>query len=222
MSIPTLGYWDIRGNTEPVRMVLHYAGIPFNDKRIKYGEGDDLRAEWLKEKFNLGLDFPNLPYWIEGDLKLTQSTAILRHVARKAKLTGENDAEQAKLEMLEQQAIDLRQAFTGLCYNKPQFEQLRPEFVKSIPDKLKPWSVYLGEKKFLAGDRLTYVDFLLSDVLSIYQTFEATAFTGFPNLASYVQRVESLPAIAKYHGSGVYHKLPYNGKVAAIFGTREG
>ena len=53
----------------------------------------------MKEKFTLGLEFPNLPYWIEGDLKLTQSVAILRHVARKANLFGKSDIEQAKLDV---------------------------------------------------------------------------------------------------------------------------
>jgi len=215
---PTLGYWNLRGNTEPIRLVLHYAGIPFNDK--KYDQWVPDRQDWLKEKFTLGLQFANLPYWIEGDLKLTQSTAILRHVARKAKLVADNEADQSRLEMLEQQAIDLRVAFTSLCYNTAQYEQNRPEFVKSIPDKLKPWSEYLGERKYLLGDKLTYVDFLLVDALSIYETFEKTAFTGYPNLASYVQRVESLPGVKEYLNSDKYHRLPYNGPVAAFGGSK--
>ena len=32
-----------------------------------------------------GLPLPNLPYYIDGDLKLTQSMAILRHLGRKHK-----------------------------------------------------------------------------------------------------------------------------------------
>ena len=33
MVLPVLGYWDLRGNTEPIRLALHYAGVEFNDKR---------------------------------------------------------------------------------------------------------------------------------------------------------------------------------------------
>uniref|UniRef100_A0A8C6D395 glutathione transferase n=1 Tax=Moschus moschiferus TaxID=68415 RepID=A0A8C6D395_MOSMO len=41
------------------------------------------RSQWLNEKYKLGLDFPNLPYLIDGTHKLTQSNAILRYIARK-------------------------------------------------------------------------------------------------------------------------------------------
>uniref|UniRef100_A0A4X1UTN1 glutathione transferase n=1 Tax=Sus scrofa TaxID=9823 RepID=A0A4X1UTN1_PIG len=41
------------------------------------------RGQWLSDKFKLGLDFPNLPYLIDGAHKLTQSNAILRYIARK-------------------------------------------------------------------------------------------------------------------------------------------
>jgi hypothetical protein len=77
MATPTLGYWDIRGNTEPIRMVLHYAEAPFEDKRYEYGSTPQtLRSIWLADKPNLGLDFPNLPYYIDGDLKLTQVSLL--------------------------------------------------------------------------------------------------------------------------------------------------
>ena len=33
---------------------------------------------WREEKYDLGLPFPNLPYFIDGDIKLTQSLAILK------------------------------------------------------------------------------------------------------------------------------------------------
>jgi glutathione S-transferase len=31
---------------------------------------------------NLGLDFPNLPYLIKGDFKLTESIAIAKYIAK--------------------------------------------------------------------------------------------------------------------------------------------
>jgi len=46
---------------------------------------------WFDEKFNLGLDFPNLPYFIDGDVKLTQSMTIIRHIGRQNDLLGNNE-----------------------------------------------------------------------------------------------------------------------------------
>uniref|UniRef100_A0A8D2I2D6 glutathione transferase n=1 Tax=Urocitellus parryii TaxID=9999 RepID=A0A8D2I2D6_UROPR len=44
------------------------------------------RSQWLSDKFKLSLDFPNLPYLIDGVQKITQSSAILRYIARKHNL----------------------------------------------------------------------------------------------------------------------------------------
>ena len=44
---------------------------PYND--VQYVEDNDW---FVRDKFNLGLDFPNLPYIIDGDVKLTEFSAI--------------------------------------------------------------------------------------------------------------------------------------------------
>jgi hypothetical protein len=66
------------------------------------------REKWLSVKHTLGLDFPNLPYFIDGDLKLTQSDAILLHVAKQARLMGATDEARALALMLLGVASDLR------------------------------------------------------------------------------------------------------------------
>jgi len=219
MVIPKLGYWDIRGNTEAIRLVLHHAGVEFNDKRYQYGPGPDhSRQAWLDDKNKLGLAFPNLPYYIEGDLKLTQSAAILRHVARKNNLVGKSLEDQAILDMLEQQVIDFRVGLTSICYN-PDFENLREPYLATLSDKIKQFANFLGENQYVAGDYLTYVDFLLYDALQIHTLFEPTALNGFANLKHFIERIEALPNVAKYHKSAEYHPLPYNG-ITAKWGNR--
>ena len=116
---PTLAYWDIRGVAEPIRALLHYAGVDFNDKRYPFGPGktrqelDSIKQHWYKDKFSLGLDFPNLPHWIEGDLKLTQTLAILKYLARNNGLMANDVVTLAKQEMIEQQLIDYRSFYGG-------------------------------------------------------------------------------------------------------------
>ncbi|KAH7941008.1 hypothetical protein HPB49_009185 [Dermacentor silvarum] len=94
---------------KPARL---YKGVDFVDKRYKLGPAPGYdHEEWLGEKFTLGLEFPNLPYYIDGDVKLTQSLAILRYLSRKyglaANLDRMNDKEMVELDVLEQQAGDL-------------------------------------------------------------------------------------------------------------------
>ena len=76
MAPMKIGYWDIRGFAEPIRMLLKHLNIEFEEKRYGFGNESEAsfphRDEWLAEKFNLGLDFPNLPYLIDGDFKMTE------------------------------------------------------------------------------------------------------------------------------------------------------
>ena len=75
-SSPTLGYWNIRGLAQPIRYLLVIAEVDFNDKRYPFGEGhtfaerESVLKHWKQDKENLGLDFPNLPYYIDGDVKV--------------------------------------------------------------------------------------------------------------------------------------------------------
>ena len=47
------------------------------------GPPDFSKACWFDVKFTLGMDFPNLPYFIDGDLKLSETAAIHRYIADK-------------------------------------------------------------------------------------------------------------------------------------------
>ncbi len=82
-KVPTLGYWDIRGRAQPIRFLLKYAGVEFNDKRYELGPGSSMaeiqsiNKHWLPDKFNLGLDFPNLPFYIDGDVKVGYHFIVL-------------------------------------------------------------------------------------------------------------------------------------------------
>ena len=42
----------------------------------------------VKNSNSLQLDFPNLPYLIDGDVRITQSSAILRYIGRQFDLLG--------------------------------------------------------------------------------------------------------------------------------------
>ena len=82
---------------QPCRMLLHYTDTEYEDTVWEVTKRD----VWMdaKSKNDFHLDFPNLPYWIDGDLKLTQSTAIMRHLARKNGLYGLTDAHASEIGM---------------------------------------------------------------------------------------------------------------------------
>ena len=90
---------------QPSRMLLHYTETKYDDTVYQIGQ-----PEWGedKEKNPLDLDFPNLPYYVDGDVKITQSNAILRHLGRQHGLYGLDDNHASEIDMLLDTGRDIK------------------------------------------------------------------------------------------------------------------
>ncbi|XP_015360519.1 glutathione S-transferase Mu 2 [Marmota marmota marmota] len=209
-----LGYWNIRGLAHPIRLLLEYTDSSYEEKKYTMGDAPDYdRSQWLNEKFKLGLDFPNLPYLIDGPHKITQSNAILRYLARKHNLCGETEEEKIRVDILENQIMDVRMHFIMLCYN-PDFEKKKPEYLEAMPEMIKLFSQFLGKRPWFAGDKITYVDFITYDVLDQHRVFEPKCLEAFPNLKDFMSRFEGLKKISDYMKSSRFLPTPMYSKMA--------
>jgi glutathione S-transferase len=98
MTKVKFGYWPIRGLAQTPRLLAAYTGMELDETR--YTD----REQWTnQDKENLGLDFPNLPYLIDGDFKLTESGAIQRYIIMKSghdELLGKNAKDRARVDSL--------------------------------------------------------------------------------------------------------------------------
>ncbi|XP_021051794.1 glutathione S-transferase Mu 2-like isoform X1 [Mus pahari] len=210
----TLGYWDIRGLGQAIRLLLEYTDSSYEEKRYTMGDAPDFdRSQWLSEKFKLGLDFPNLPYLIDGSHKITQSNAILRYLGRKHHMCGETEEERLRADILENQAVDTRRQLAMVCYS-PEFEKRKPEYLEGLADKMKLYSEFLGKQPWFTGDKITYVDFLVYDVLDKHRIFEPKCLDAFPNLMDFMARFEALEKISAYMKSSRFLTGPMYLKTA--------
>lgn len=103
-SRPVLGYWNCRGLGAQIRYLLYFCQVDFEDKQYARGPAPDFdNSQWANDKFNLGMDFPNLPYLFDEDYKITESMAIMKYIAAKWKpeLLGANPLQQGHTEMLQ-------------------------------------------------------------------------------------------------------------------------
>uniref|UniRef100_A0A2K6B8J0 Glutathione S-transferase n=1 Tax=Macaca nemestrina TaxID=9545 RepID=A0A2K6B8J0_MACNE len=215
----TLGYWDIRGLAHAIRLLLEYTDSSYEEKKYTMGDAPDYdRSQWLNEKFKLGLDFPNLPYLIDGTHKITQSNAILRYIARKHNLCGETEKEKIREDILENQLMDNRMQLARLCYD-PDFEKLKPEYLEGLPEMLKLYSQFLGKQPWFLGDKITFVDFIAYDVLERNQVFEPSCLDAFPNLKDFISRFEGLEKISAYMKSSRFLPRPVFTKMA-VWGNK--
>ena len=156
MAKPILGYWKIRGLVSAIRYQLAYSGVEFQDEI--YEQADDLSKEdWFSKKFTLGLDFPNIPYFKDGDLAITESLAIHSYIADKWKpeLLGSNAQHRAHVSMLSHIVSDLKSSIVPDCYVSGDKDHLMEMAHQKLPPILK----YMGDKKYLTGDQPCWVDF---------------------------------------------------------------
>merc|ERR1739838_88547 len=84
----------------------------------------------------------NIPYIVDGDVKLTQSIAIMRYLSRKhKKLAPHGELQLQQVDRAEGMLVDMRFMFAMLCYN-PEFDKMKDNFFDKLPNIKKYWARY--------------------------------------------------------------------------------
>jgi len=193
---------------------LEYAHIEYENKKYAAGGAPDFSREcWLSEKFTLNLDFPNLPYLIDGDVRITQSNACYRYIARKAGLYGKTEKEMALADMCADQVMDFRNDVITVCYNWS--ESLEKKYLtETLPRHLTAFENFLSSKTWLVGDSLTFPDFHLYELLDQNMTLLPGSVDRHPKLVEYHKRFRAIPAIHDYLSSDRFVARPINNPTA--------
>ena len=213
----TIGYWPIRGLVQHILYLCHYTGVKYNFVPVTD------RAVWTAGKPALiesGFDFPNLPYIQDGDVQLSESLAILLHIA-------ENYGDASLLYTPETRArffqlwgviSDLNSGFVRIGYGSKSDEDLKEgmtrtgEFNKFRLQSLN--AALAGSAWVLGGDSPTILDFFLAEVIEKIQAMVAgtgvNVLEGFDNFAAYTTKFQSLDAIKAYRESDSFPAGPWN------------
>ena len=65
-----------------------------------------------------------------------------------------------------------------------------------------------------AGDTLTFVDFVMYELVDQHKCLVPSCLKKYPNLEAFQTRFEELPKIAEYMKSSAFMKAPMNNKMA--------
>jgi glutathione S-transferase len=214
-----LGYWKIRGLAAPIRMLLHYCDVPFEDVRHEQGGPPDFSgADWLEKKFTLGLAIPNVPYYIDDRGRLTQSLAIMRYVAaRHGSREGGLGYDTPHVDMIANAAMDLRNAFAACSYGSRTMDDVESAVALQIRPQLQIWEAHIsGCPAFCAGERLSFADFFLAEHIEQIRLVLPRAVDGCPALLAYAERFFALDKIQAFMRTPYYMHRPVNNKVAIV------
>jgi len=211
MGKPQLGYWNLRGLGQSIRLVLAYMGVDYEEVIYLDKEGDET---WNETKPKLGMVCPNLPYWIDDKEKLSESKAILKYVIRKYKpeLIPSDIAQLVKAEEVEGIVGDIDRFFAMSVYTDT--EMANNMFDTSVPPKMAAISKFLGDNKFFLGNEPSYLDFLVYETCYRMKSYRPKFIEGHKNLLAYVDNFEQLAGVAEYIKSPSYISRPCYGRTA--------
>ncbi|KAH7670035.1 GST-5 protein [Aphelenchoides avenae] len=201
-----LYYFDLRARAEPIRMLFHYVGQPFEDVAVSLNPWDN----WLefKPKTPLG-QLPYLEVIEDGreTLVVAHSIAILRYLAKKFGLEAETVDEQAVCDMYAGHVEDVLQRGLHYLWTKIGLEPVEkePELRKSV---FLPAAKEFGEalekqlakngNGFVVGKKLAWVDFHVACFTDMYMQGIKTVFSHYPLVEKHRLTVFEIPAINEY------------------------
>ena len=213
-----------QGRGEFVRLALEEAQADYVDVARESGPGlgPDALALYLK---GTNVAHPQFapPFLKHGDLVIGQTANILLYVGPKLGLAPEDEGERFYAHQLQLTIADLVMEIQhthhpvahGLYYEDQKAEALtytRHFLAERVPKFLGFFERARGGRKHLVGDRLTYVD------LSMFQLMEGLRFSfpktmariekDYSGLVALHERVAARPNIAAYLKSP--RRLPWN------------
>jgi len=199
-----LVYFNVRGRAQAFRYMCHDNGIAFEEVFTPF-------EDWPKLKPTTR--FGQLPILYDDGFEIAQSNAILRTIAKKHGLYGSNDKEASLIDQINDQQEDTRLTYLRLIYQ--EYDKEKDNFIKSIPDKLAVFEKVLKENKggpaFFVGEKISYVDYTVFDLLDNLVTLSPTALDKFPVLKAFHSRMAGRPKIAAYRNTDEVKKMPING-----------
>ncbi|EGG13491.1 hypothetical protein DFA_11252 [Cavenderia fasciculata] len=187
---PTLYYFNGQGRGELIRLILTFANVKFDDQRVKSIK----ETQGLSEK----LAFGQLPFYEDNDVRISQSYAIARYVAKQHGLAGSTDLESALIDGVADSLWDILSPYFSSRDNPEKLQKFKDETIQKFVSKLEELLIKNGGQHFV-GKQYTWGD------IAIYFGFEylkklgfGEQIKGYPTLEAFALKFSQIPQIAEY------------------------
>ena len=163
----------------------------------------DNAAEWSsQDKQALGFDFPNLPYVIDGDVKITESAAVTIYLCDKyaPELMGTTPEQRAKIMMLHLVLKDHWQSYHPIATMKGATQEAMADKAMESWPKI---AAVLGANNYLVGNSVTVADIIMFEMIEFTLAIcrDKRLYTTCPNLEAFNARIKAIPTLAAYFAS---------------------
>ena len=120
--------------------------------------------------------------------------------------------EKAIEDMIENEILDIRTRLIRITYgievpDKDAEIRERATLAEEVQEPLGRLNTFIGDKKFLTGDELSYVDFLGYEYLDWYREIvQSNVFDDHPNIQRFFKNFEEIPALKNYLANQKYRR----------------
>ena len=216
-------YWKIRGLLEPIKTLCEYLHVDYN---LKYKED---RNAWLEESKKLresGFQYPNLPYINDNSFLVSETMAILIHIAKKfnSKLTFNDDE---VVEFFQKWGVvsDFKGFVTRPCYTSADKEDLKQNLSGNIRihNKIETLASILTKQNYIMNKGITVIDFFLAEAVEMCLIMEKELnidiFTMHRKIfETYLNNLLENDNIKEYRRSERFLARPFNNMLFAKWG----
>uniref|UniRef100_A0A6B2LIR2 Glutathione transferase n=1 Tax=Arcella intermedia TaxID=1963864 RepID=A0A6B2LIR2_9EUKA len=194
-------YFSSRGLAEPIRLILAYAGVDYEAVHLGAYNRQD-QPEPFKQLVASGvLPFDMVPMWREpGGLQVTQSAAVIRHLARVHNLCGDNEQQRTRIEELVEGFSDTRSGIQAAAAQPDKAAARQDVETKVLPKWLGYYEKILKTQnsKVLVGDRVSYADILLYYFIENVTEQKLFKLDEYPFLTALFKEIGAHPGIAAH------------------------
>ncbi len=196
MSTYKLTYFNGRGRAEVSRLIFAAAGQKFEDIRVEH-------ADWPAQKAHTPLG--QMPVLEFNGVKIPQSMAIARFLAKQFNLAGKDNLEQAKVDAVVDTISDLFAKFVAVRMEKDETKKaelskslVTEEFPKHLHNLEVLGKLHGHDGAFFVGRNLTWADLLFYTVGQAFLGTDENCLNNHPWLKQNRAEVEKQPKIAEY------------------------
>ncbi|CAF3158964.1 unnamed protein product [Rotaria sp. Silwood2] len=196
MSTYKLYYFNTRGRAETARLIFAVADQKFDD--IRYDQN-----EWQSHKSEMPLG--QLPVLEVDDVKLPQSLAITRFLAKQFHLAGKDNLEQAQADAVVDTIADVTAKFIPIMFEPDQEKKkiLEEKFLsEEMPKLLNHLEILLktfgNGGPYFVGSNLTWADLHFYNASQSMLLRDPNILDKYPSLKRNRDQVEANTNVATY------------------------
>ncbi|KAI6170738.1 CRE-GST-9 protein [Aphelenchoides bicaudatus] len=195
-----LHYFNWRGGCEGLRLLFHYAKVPFVDEKYEMDSFDNHRDAF---------PYKQLPVLEVDDKRIAQSHTIMRYLSKEFNLDGKDKWETIKLDELMELQHDFHNGIydyygTIFGYGEGTREDLKqtkliPALEKFLPHFEK--ALDRAGSGFYTKNGPSGFDFWMAELIEFMAKIDPDEFAKYPKLLAHVKKVHSLPELQEYLSS---------------------